>query len=269
MYLGEPGRMVRIKCPTSLQVTPAGRHSFATTLGGTVKAQVGPKARRTWGVSLGPLSTPADVGVLMDFVNGSWGLGPWWFVPADAPVVNLLPPDAAACDPAAVSISDGGQLLGSPPLHLGDEGVAAQAIWKTDTGSAVLGAPVPALPNTPVTGSAWVIGAGTVRLQFVDATGATISGANTEQHGGLLPARLAVTATAPENVAGVQLMVVGPATQIARPAITWTDQPYPWGDGQGCPKAIVHSVSREVVKAWNNPTTGRWSDMTFTIQEVG
>lgn len=269
MYLGTLGRMVPIKCPTTQRVAPADRYSFNTTLGGAVKAQAGPVGRRTWGIGLGPLSTPSDVGALMDFANGAWGAGPFWFVPADAPVVNMLSPGAASCAPDSVIVSDGAELLGTPPMHLDDDRVAARSVWKTPTGTATFGPPVPVLPTKPVTGSAWVLGQGSVQLRFVDSAGQHITTATSAQPGSTTPHRLAVTATAPATAAAVQLVITGPITQAARPALTWTDQAYEWGDGQGCPQAVVHEVGRDLVKAWDDPRTGRWSELSFTVQEVG
>lgn len=269
MYLGTLGRMVAIKCPTAQRVTPAERYTFNTTLGGTVKAQAGPVGRRTWDISLGKLSTPSDVGALLDFATGAWGSGPFWFVPADAPVVNLLTPDAASCDPDALTFSGGAESLGSPPMSLGDDGFAARSVWKNDTGTATFGGPVPIIPGQPVTGSAWVIGTGMLRLVFVDSNGAELSSADSTPAGWSTPKRLTATAMAPRTASAVQLMIAGPITQAARPAITWTSTAYEWGDGQGCDKAIAHNANRDLVKALDDPRTGRWSDVSFTVQEVG
>lgn len=271
MYLGTPGRMVAIKCPTTQRVNHADRYSFATTLGGKVKAQAGPVGRRTWDVSLGQLSTPSDVGALMDFAKGAWGSGPFWFVTADAPVVNLLTPQVAQCDPGSITVSSGTELLGTPPMDLGADGVAAQSVWKTatTTGTATFGGPVPVLPGQPVTGSAWVIGTGTLRLVFLGPSGTQLATIDSEAAAWSTPQRLAVTTTAPGTATAVQLVAAGPLTHAARPAVTWTNQPYEWGDGQGCPKAVVHNASRDVVKAWDDPRTGRWSEISFTVQEVG
>lgn len=268
MYLGIPGRMIGLKCPTRLNVSAAGRHSFATTLGGAVKAQVGPPGRRTWGVGLGQLTTPSEVGALEAFAQGAWGSGPWWFIPADAPVTNLLPPAAASCDPAAINVFTDGQMLGSPPLDLGADGFAARSVWKTSDGFTTIGPAVPVLPGVPVTGAAWIGGGGRVQLAFVDADGAQIGAAHSAPPTAT-PDRVVVTATPTEGAVAVRLRVTDGATAIARPTLTWTDQVYEWADGQGCPKAVVHSVDRDVTKAWENPSTGKWSDVSFVVQEVG
>ena len=269
IYLGTLGRMMPIKCPTQQQVAPAERYTFNTTLGGTVKAQAGPPGRRTWAIGLGQLTTPSDVGALMDFATGVWGSGPFWFVPADAPIVNLLTPDAASCHPDSLILRNGAELLGSPPLALGADGFAARSVWKNRDGIAAFGGPVPIVSGQLVTGSAWVAGAGTLRLIFVDQHGAEIVSTDSPAAGWSTPQRLSATARAPRTAAGVQLAITGLITQAARPAITWTPTAYEWGDGQGCDKAIIHNLSRDVTKAWDDPNTGRWSDVSFTVQEVG
>lgn len=269
MYLGTLGRMVAIKCPTAQRVAPAERYSFNTTLGGTVKAQVGPAGRRTWDIGLGQLSTPADVGAIMDFASGVWGSGPFWFVPADAPVVNLLTPYAASCDPADLSLSGGSELLGSPPMSLDGDGFAARSVWTNGAGTVTFGGPVPIIPGQSVTGSAWVIGTGMLRLVFVDSNGTELSSVDSTPAGWSTPQRLTATARAPRTASAVQLMIAGPISQAARPAITWTNTAYEWGDGQGCHKAIVHNASRDLIKALHTPRAGRWSYVSFTVQEVG
>ena len=269
MYLGTLGRMVPIKCPTTQRVTTTDRYTFSTTLGGAVKAQVGPVGKRTWDIGLGSLTTPADVGALMDFVTGGWGVGPFVFVPADAPVVNMLTPKAAACDPAALILSSGAELLGTPPMNLGEDGVAATSAWTNGVGTVQFGGPIHAPPGQQVTASAWVVGEGSIRLSFVNANGSEIGTQVSPTQNIPTPQRIWVTGTVPANAAYVRAMTTQGITQVARPAVTWTSEPYEWGDGQGCDKAIIHAASRDVTAAWDNPRTGRWSDMSFTVQEVG
>src|SRR5690625_4816542 len=109
IYLGTPGRMVGISCPAEQRLATAERYSFQTTLEGRVKAQVRPIGRRTWDLRLPRTSSPSEVAALAAFADGAWGAGPFWFVSADAPVVNLLSPGAAASDAAYLRAGLGAQ----------------------------------------------------------------------------------------------------------------------------------------------------------------
>ena len=263
MYLGSPGRMVGVKCPTRQRVGSSERYSFETTLEGRVKAQVVPLQRRVWDVELGQLTEPSEVATLQEFASGAWGKGPFWFVPADAPVVNMLTPD----DTSMRTAESHHDPIDTPPMATPD-GWAARS-YLNDGNFVRLADYVPVLPGAQVTGSAYLRGSGgRVRIQFVDESHSPISLHNapvaTDQ-----VQRMHVTATVPADAAYVQLWITSSITQVARPAITWTDQPYEYGEGQGCEKAVVHAVSRDVTKAWDNPKTGRWSSLSFTVQEVG
>lgn len=269
MYLGAPGRLVPIKCPVSQRETTTERYSFSTTLGGEVKAQVGPVGKRTWDISTGALTTPPDVGALKDFMNGAWGVGPFTFIAPDAPVVNMLTPKAASCDPSTLVRGGGTTVLGAPPMHLGVDGIAGRSVWTDGGGTMQLGPPVPVLPGQQATASAWILGAGSVRISFLNASGAEVSSAISQHAEYADPTRVAVTHTAPQSAVAARILITEGVTQAARPAITWTNQPYEWGDGQGCQKAVIHSTTRDLTKAWDDPRTGRWSDLSFTVQEVG
>lgn len=269
MYLGTLGRMVPIKCPTAQRVNLTDRYSFTATLGGRVKAQAGPPGKRSWDISTGQLTTPADVGTLMEFATGVWGPGPFAFIPADAPVVNMLTPAAASCDRSVLNTLSGAEIIDTPPMNLGDEGVAARSVWSNGVGTVRFGDTVPVKPGKPVTASAWVLGAGSIRLTFVNASGNEIRAGLSPEGSPGAPQRLSVTLAAHPQAVGARISTTAGVTQVARPAITWTDQPFEWGDGQGCPQAVVHSPSRDVVKAWDNPTTGRWSNLSFVVQEIG
>jgi hypothetical protein len=126
------------------------------------------------------------------------------------------------------------------------------------------------LPGQKVTASAYLVGAGAaVRIIWLDSAGAFISN-STGTAGGVTGTakRLSVTATAPTNAASAQVQAIS-ATQGARPALTWTDQLFEWSDGQGCPKAVISGLDRQLVLALRDPLYGRYADASFTITEVG
>ena len=78
-----------------------------------------------------------------------------------------------------------------------------------------------------------------------------------------------VTALPPAGAVSCRPLANANAKQACRPAITWTDQAFDWADGQGCPKAVIHGVSRDLVMASRDPRGGRYSNLSFTITEVG
>ena len=272
VYLGALGRLVELWSTPAAQVSLAERYTFTTTLEGRVKAQSVPSARRSWSLNAEGAS-PREQAALQEFATGVWGRGPFVFVSADAPVVNLLTPEESSLDPLVLAAGpSGGGVLDSPPM-LTPDGWAGRSLLKRDGAFARIAERVPVIPGRPVTGSAYVrssVGsAAFVRLQFVRADGSEIS-----QHNSVTAVafaeRRSVTATAPHDAAWVNLWVTGNVSQVARPAVTWTAQPFEYGDGQGCKKAVVHGASRDlrVASQWQ-AHTGRWSDLSFTVQEVG
>lgn len=269
IYLGSPGRMVGIKCPTVQRLGASDRYVFQETLEGKVKAQVVPNQRRVWDVSTGRLTTPAEVGMLMNFASGGWGSGPFWFLPADAPVVNVMPAQEL------MELRETGTNVEGGPMRLAGGGWAANSLALVGDGSQIrwrysTESDPPVIPGVPVTGSVWVLGANAdVALQFINDNGEVISTVSSSNVSASVEGvRVSVTAMPPSDAVRVSV-IARRAIRAAQPAITFTDQLYPWGDGQGCRQAVIHSVSRDVTKAFADPRTGRWSDVSFVVQEVG
>lgn len=268
IYLGTLGRLVELKCPSSQSVPADDPFTFERTLEGRVKAQARPLQRRQWSVQVST-GTPRDVGALAAFAGGEWGRGPFVWVSTDAPVTNLLTPEQSTCDPSTLYTSG---VTATGPLDLGVDGWAGRSFTNATPANQFYfgnqGAPV--LPGQKVTASAYLVGAGAaVRLRWADAAGTFIStttGAGDGVAG--VAKRLSVTATPPANAAQAQVLAVN-ATQGARPALTWTDTPFEWSDGQGCPKAVISGLDRQLVLALRDPRYGRYADASFTITEVG
>lgn len=264
VYLGSLGRMVELYTTPSAAVVAEERYSFTTTLEGRRKAQVRPIGRRTWTLNAGG-AEPAEQAALMAFAQGAWGRGPFVFVSADAPFVNMLDPAASTCDPAEMVMGSGATLLGSPPM-LTLDGWAPRSVWKDTANGARFGAPTPVLPGTTVTGSAYVQGAGgVVRLVFLDALGAAIATHDSTAATNTV-LRRSVTRVVPAGAVSVQLWVNAPIAQACMPAVTWTSTVKPWGDGQGCAKAVAHGVSRDLAFTSAERT---YSNLSFTVTEVG
>lgn len=269
IYLGSPGRMVGISCPAEQRLSTADRFSFQTTLEGRVKAQVRPEGRRVWDLRLPRTSTPSEVAELEAFVRGVWGPGPFWFISADAPHTNLLPPRVAdmfvdAMQPAnsSVLVSEGG------PVQLGDQWVGQSVVKSNNSGMFFGYSGVPVFEGVRVTGSAWIGGAGgRVRLEFRDANGQRVGSANypSDPVSDEFEFR-SVSVWPPSGAASVRLSTNGAVSRAARPAVTWTHDAVPWASGQGCDKAVVHAASREVVSA----IPGRHLvGASFVVTEVG
>lgn len=270
IYLGTLGRMIGIKCPSSQQLTSEGEPSFEYSLEGRRLAQVAPSiGRRAWQCQLSDASTPDQVGAIMAFINREWGNGPFNFVSADAPVTNMLSPAASTTDSSWIQSS---VLMGGGPMLLPDGTWAGRSIVNSDPAQLLIFSPehVPVIPGQAVTGSAFLRGAGAVaRMYFYDAEGLQISNhASTVTATAATTVRSWVTATAPASAATCRVFGHS-ASQGARPAITWSDSMLDWADGQGCAKAVVHGPSRNLVMASRDPRGGRYSNLSFTVSEVG
>lgn len=265
VYLGTLGRMVKLPYVTSQQVDTEERYSLQTTLEGRRKAQVKPVGRRTWALSADHFR-PNEHSLLSQFANGAWGNGPFVFVSADAPVSNMLTPEVSMCGPEAAF---GTQVSSVGELYIGNGVYAPRSLLNADPGSPMYfgGVRTPVVAGVRVTGSAWVNGAGArVAVFWYDESGSFItSNSSTVTASSGTVVRSYVSALPP--VGAVSCVVGGLDTvKAAQPAITWTDSVQPWGDGQGCTKAVVHGVGRDQVLAVAGHT---YSNVGFTVSEVG
>ena len=264
VYIGSLGRMVKLPYVGSQQVQAEERYNFSSTLEGKRKAQVKPRGPRTWALSADHYR-PNEHSLLSQFADGAWGPGPFVFVPVDAPHTNLLSlADSLCMDafPGSNSVQPGG------PVVL-DSGEWAAASWSSNGSDAIIFnynfAPV--LPGQIVTGSAWVKGLNaTARVYFYDANGNFMSVSGTSPTGDAMNyKRSSVTVSVPDGAFGVRIGATS-AVGTTRPALTWTDSVQPWGDGQGCSKAVVSGFSRDQVLAVKGHT---FSNVSFTVTEVG
>lgn len=267
-FLGQLGRLVKLKCPSGQATERSERYSFTRTVEGRVKAQVKPLSRRSWQVDI-TTATPSDIGTLMSFTLGEWGNGPFVWVAEGAAVTNMLTPDVASCGPKAVQA--GAVTIGGP-LLLPDGSWAPRSLLNSTPASSLFFGPstVPVIPGRAVTGSAFVMGTlALVGVQFYDAAGVAISSIPSSGLGVAdVSTRVSVTATPPANAASCRVYTTR-ATQAALPALTWTPQVMEWGAGQGCDRAVISAPNQSLVLALDHPTYGRYTDVSFTIREVG
>lgn len=267
-YLGTLGRMVHIKCPSSLSTSHGDRYTLTPTVEGGMRAQVRPVSARQWQIGWGDLSTPADLAVLQDFARGAWGTGPWWFLPPDALNANILTPRQAAL----IEREQREELATGGPVVVSDGSIAPTSVLVNPAlvQSIPLVRRLPVKPGGPMSFTAEVEGDGAVApeiwIAFYDDSGANIRG-----HFGVGTAtpgmqRVSVTNIVPENA---HYAAVGPRVQtmrLARPQVTWSDvSPPVFSDGRGCNSAVVHGLSEGLVLT--SPTR-TFMNAGFTVSEV-
>lgn len=267
-FIGTIGRLVQLPYVSASEVSLSDDYTFDKTLEGKVKAQAKAVKRRTWALSVTRYLSP-DQGTLMAFVHGEWGRGPFVWVSPDAPVTNMLSPEQSTCDPSTLFTSG---VTKAGPLDCGADGVAGRSFSNSSPASPFYfgGDKTPVIPGRPVTASAWLVGAGAqIRISWYDAAGAFIvSATGTGQGVAGTAKRVFHTATPPSNAASAVVAAVN-ATTAARPALTWTSELFPWSNGRGCLKAVVHSAST-TVRAVSKVRNGiQASDIAFTVTEVG
>lgn len=267
VYLGSLGRMIPIYSTPSAQLETEERHSFSTTLEGRRKAQVRAIGRRTWGLNA-QFADPAEHSLLSQFANGAWGNGPFRFISADASVTNLLTPAAADCMPgeyvltSGLTMSEGAQML-TP------DGWAARSFNKSTNNGIFLGKDmIPVLQGAPITAAAYVRGLdAAVNITWYDSAGSVISTEYSPVKAGVSNVvRSWITRTPPSNAISCRVSANAATVQVAWPTATWSDGILPRGDGQGCVKAVVSSMSRDQVLAVPGST---YSNVGFTVMEVG
>lgn len=266
IYLGRVGRMIGIKCPSSQQIENEPRHSFQRTLEGKRKGQSLPLNRRTWSLQTSQATSQEHVSNLNMFADGLWGPGPFWFVSADAPFTNLLTPDVSTCGEAAAY---GAQVSSVGELYLGKGVYAPRSLLNANPGTLMYfgGIRTPLVDRRRVTGSAWVKGANArVGLYWYNEAGSFLS-ATVSGEAATATTIIRSTVSAIPPVGAVSCLVAAIDTvSAAQPAISWTDTAEPWSIGQGCHKAVVDSVSRDLVMTGRN---GTYSSLSFTVTEVG
>lgn len=264
-YLGPLGALAPIHMVASLSNSAERPTSYQTTLGGNRYAQVGPRVHRQWSVSTEG-ARPDEVAQLQAFVEGEFGLGPWWWVDSWAHHHNILPPHIASLEQPWRNTVHGG------PVRLSDGSWAGRSlISSADTTIDEIpnrAFVLPVVPGIPVTASAWLTSTSqTVRIQVRDSNEDVLASASTT-----VPAdglrRVSTTITAVPNGA-YDMVVRFPGTgRIVRPAVSWTARATPYGPGGGCESAHISTLSRDPIHE-SMAGSSRLTDSGFTIVEVG
>lgn len=268
VWVGSLPRLVELKCPSAQTQTEDDRYTFDTTLEGVRKAQVRKVGRREWSLTVSA-ARPEQVANIMSFVRGVWGPGPFVFVPADAPVTNLLTPAQASCDPTEYPGPAGSATR--PPM-LTPEGWEGRSVLNADPAQLLWFGTghVPVRAGVRVTGSAYVQGAdAAVQLYFYDAAGERISLSTSTVRGTAgSVVRSHLTVLPPAGAVSCLIACVRTA-KATRPQVTWSDYVLPWSEGRGCVKAVVHGPSHDLVMATSAREGGRYAQVSFTVTEVG
>lgn len=268
IYLGTLDRMIGLDCPAEQSVSHAGRVSTVSTVEGRVKAMVVPESGRSWSIGVSAGARQSASATLQEFAVGAWGPGPFIFVPADAPLTNMLSPHAAASMDTVPYTSatlggpvDLGQAGWSPASQIIEDATSSSEIYATRI-------PTPVFPGRAVTGSAWISPGANLTAQLClywrDVNGGIVSGTARSAGVSSPRTRVSVTGMPPVGAAYVQL-VAQQASMMTRPQITWTDSPVPWAAGEGCPQAVVHDLSRSQSTAWPGSVL---SSVQYTVTEV-
>lgn len=271
-FIGPWGQLIEFKCPSSLEVSSESRSSFATTLGGRVVEQRGPRGRRTWQASIAT-ANPSQVASLEALDLGILGSPPWVWVPPQAQSQNLFSPDGSVMMPG--TYSDAATPSNSATASDGTF-VPRTVIMQPNT-TMVVGQrdlvfdPLPTIPGKPLTVSVYASGAGgSLRVIFRDIAGGYV-GTFSEP----LPNsfnRCWVKAVAPAKAVDVLVQIIGGPTSLVRvgaPSATWSETVVPWSVGRGCNRVTVDGLSESLQMAiLNKPRTNR-SAFQFTVKELG
>lgn len=262
VHMGPLGALHAIKCPASMTTDTSETVSTRTTLEGATRVQlVNHRAKaRTWALDI-TAATPDTIVALGDL---AWSPGPYVFVPADAPAVNMLSPATAIPDAtmwggavAGGSVRTGGALS----MHSLANATPTQPIFCAEK--------VPVLPGEPVTFAADVLGSGAlVRVTVRSATGDVLVSAASRMVGSTAQYTRAWATIAAVPAGGAWADIQAENTQgLARPAVTWATTPGVRAEGRGCPAAVLVSDSRDTQWAATSPGGAR-ERRTITVQEV-
>lgn len=259
-YIGLPGALVPIACPTTEDAQHDRASSESVSFSGQRHVQLGPRVRRSWSIGYG-VEHPRDYAVLDALTR--WETPLSW-VGALAQATNLLTPEQALMEGRT------GMMRGA--LDLGDDLWVAQWVagHSTSTVSVTGAFPVPVRPGVPVTVSAYVQRADPARpvqvvLQFLDATGAVLSAITADGPAGSGIQRASWTRTPPVGAAGATV-VIRYAAVLAAPQVTWTPTATPWAPGRGVNRVIVLPGSESPIIAHRKQVL---TNAAYTIMEVG
>lgn len=265
-YLGPLGALIPIRAVARLRSHAARPVSYSTSLGGVRRAQVGPRAFRTWDVTTPPATRPAVLAALQGFVDGAYGPGPFVWVDDWAQVTNVLAPRRAALSTPWRDTTYGGPIFLPDGTVAGRHLIAASAtkVWAS-TPDAIPWR-VPVVPGLPVTVSLWLETQGS-RLEVSFYRDEDYLGFASAANAGLGWARVAVHGVAPAGANHVRFGVSG-GGRIAHPAVTWTAETTAHHLGQGADSVLLPALGIEALLAGPHADE-QMAPASFQIVEVG
>lgn len=259
-WIGVPGALVEITCPSSEDMTPEQSITELVPFSGQRIVQVGPGLRRTWSIGYN-LARPHEMAVLDQLAYGWSGALSW--VGAQASVTNLLTPGQSA-------FADDTQAIGGATVSTGalDCGGTATARWAGGPpGSAVrigFSRSIPVIGGKRVTIRSWVQvaapGAQMVRT-WLDATGSNISSGHVPLSDGWASS----SATPPADAASVRLEWRD-CLVVACLQMVWADSISEYAPGRGVHRVQLSAATDSLVSA-NRFLTA--SSTSYTLMEVG
>lgn len=274
VYIGVPGQLIRLKCPSNEQVEYASRSSYRTTMGGRVVEQRGPRPRRVWSLDTSA-ARPEDVASLDALYLSSSAQAYAWVSP-DAMSVNALTPAESLLDSSVLNASavpgpprvavDGVNLLSTVTVPAGRLTYVSERRGVSDVGRGV-----PVVPGETYTVTSYGAGAGgRLRLLFRDGSGAFV--ANPGVSFGAELERRSVTWVAPAGATNLLLEFSAPTDSplvLGAPQVTWTQDARPWAVGRGCHSASVESLAFQPTHTVRTFPGLNFQSNSYTIREVG
>lgn len=260
-YIGTLGQLIPVGCPSDEASTANVRQATRELPSGGLVAFEAPKARREWDISTNTM-TPAELAGWQMIARRLPTKPPYFWLSTYATTTNALPPDASLC--ATDSISWSGMSTNTP-LSLPD-GTVAYSSAVVLTPDASLGLPynriknaydgVPVVPGVKVTASAYCASSFAspvtqrfMTVQFFTATGTLLRADRADIPAGATITRVAIEGVLPPIGAAYCTLFFQNASQVANPAVTFTEKVQPWGIGDGCVSATVSGFSRSLLSA--------------------
>lgn len=262
-FIGGLGKLVEVPFSTSESESRAARVVESVTVAGVRRAQVLPRSPRSWSVDMSHAS-PVEYAALEGFASGAWGGGPWHWVSVSAQLGNLLTPREAMLQDFVPATG----LVAAGPVRGADGGWVPRSLTNGNSATWTMTfRSIPVVAGRSVTFSADVQGSAGLALayDFRDAAGVQVLGGYGGSVGAAM-ARTSVTVTPPATAISVRVGIRKEVAVMARPQVTWTDDPVEYSPGYGCRSAVVDGVSSELLTAGRN---GMYSQVGFTVLEVG
>lgn len=260
-YIGILGQLIPVGCPSTEAATTTVPQATRELPSGGLVAFEAPAARREWDVSTSAMTPDEIIGWQM-IAHRVPARPPYIWLSTYATAVNALPPRASLC--AADSISWAGISSSSPlPLPDGTTAFSSAAVLTKDTSlglpySRAKGAylPIPVIPGTKISASAYCASAftSTSQARYMSVDFFTAAGGYLKSDRAPIPAGATITRVALEGLivpagAAYCTLIFMNASQVAHPAVSFTESVQPWGIGDGCASATVSGLSQALLAA--------------------